>query len=324
MKTILLTGAAGFIGAKTAERLLSEGYRVVGVDNLNGYYDLRLKKYRLERLAKSKNFKFIRADVCHEITLRRIFKKYKPDAVMNLAAMAGVRTSLEKPVPYLMTNGVGALILLECCRQFGVQKIIFASTSSLYAGEPVPFRETLAVNQPISPYAASKKTAEVFGWTYHHLYGLHVTVLRYFTVYGPAGRPDMSPFKFVKQIAEGGTITIYGDGSQRRDFTYIDDIARGTVEALKLTGFHIINLGGNKPYRLDHFVGLIEKYLGKKARIRYKPWQKADMRDTWAEIQSARKFLDWKPETNLEEGLRQTVLWHKKNAMLVRKISVDF
>ena len=244
MKTILLTGAAGFIAARTGELLLQKGFRVEGLDNMNDYYDVRLKRYRLGRLKAHRNFSFHLCDIEDRPALGRIFKKHRFDAVLNLAARAGVRYSLVDPYVYMTTNAEGTLNLLERCREHGVKKFILASTSSLYAGQKLPFKESLAVSTPISPYAASKKAAEEMAYVYHYLYGIDVTILRYFTVYGPAGRPDMSPFRFIKWIAEGTPIRLYGDGSQSRDFTYVDDIARGTVLALKKTGYKIINLGG--------------------------------------------------------------------------------
>ncbi len=320
-RPVMVTGAAGFIGSHTAEHLLRSGNRVIGVDNFHPYYDARLKKFRLKTLLRNKNFKFYCGDILKPEPLKSVFKKHQPGALIHLAALAGVRSSLVDPRSYLLTNGIGALKVLGFCRTFGVKKVILASTSSLYAGQPMPFKETLLVDTPISPYAVSKKAAEFFGCLYHRSYGLDVTILRYFTVYGPAGRPDMSPFKFIKQITEGKVVTVYGDGSQKRDFTYIDDIARGTVQALRLKGFQTVNLGGNRPYALRYFIRLIEKYSGKKAKIKYQKWQSADMRNTWADISLAKKLLGWWPDTCLEEGVRQTVEWHKENDKLVRTLN---
>jgi Nucleoside-diphosphate-sugar epimerases len=214
MKTILLTGAAGFIGWKTAEFLLKEGYKVIGVDNLNNYYDVRLKEYRKKDLEKYENFKFYPVDIENLQALEILFNDYKFDVVINLAARAGVRYSMINPYVYMTTNANGTLNLLELMKKYGVKKLVLASTSSLYAGQPMPFKEDLPVNTPISPYAASKKAAEVMAYTYHYLYGIDVSVVRYFTVYGPAGRPDMSIFRFIKWIDEGKPIILYGDGSQ--------------------------------------------------------------------------------------------------------------
>ena len=322
IRKILVTGAAGFIGAKTVELLLAQKNVVVGVDNLNDYYDPRLKSYRLNLLRKHRHFSFKKADIENFSRLKQLFRRHRFDAVINLAARAGVRYSLENPFVYLSTNTLGTLNLLELCKDFKVRKFILASTSSLYASERMPFKETLAVNTPISPYAATKKSAEALSYTYHYLYGLDVTVLRYFTVYGPAGRPDMSVLKFIQSIDRGKPLGVFGDGSQKRDFTYVDDIARGTIRALKNMKFRIINLGGNKPYRLDQMIRLIEKYLGKKAKIKHLPFHKADMAATWADIHRSQKELGWKPKVGLEEGIRRTVQWYLENRNWARKIKV--
>jgi len=322
MSQILLTGVAGFIGQKVGEFLLKKGYEVVGVDNLNDYYDVSLKKYRLNLLKPYKNFIFHKIDIENYTSLKKLFKTYKFKAVMNLAARAGVRYSIENPFVYFSTNVQGNLNLLELCKEFKVKKFVLASTSSLYAGQKMPFKETLAVNTPISPYAASKKAAETMCYTYHHLYGIDVTILRYFTVYGPAGRPDMSPFRFIKWIYEGKPVIVYGDGTQKRDFTYIDDVAEGTVKALKKVGFEIINLGNNKPYELNYLIHLIEKYLNKKAKIKYLPFHKADMKATWADIGKAKEILKWEPKIKLEEGVKRTIKWYGENKRLVNKITL--
>ncbi len=323
MKTVLLTGAAGFIGYKTAEKLLKKGYRVLGIDNMNNYYDVRLKEFRLNELKKHKNFLFYKLDIENLEALRIIFENEKIDAVVNLAARAGVRYSIVDPFVYLSTNALGTLNLLELMKDYNVKKFVLASTSSLYAGQKMPFKEDLPVNTPISPYAASKKGAEVTSYTYHYLYGIDVTVLRYFTVYGPIGRPDMSIFRFIKWIDEGNPITVFGDGTQSRDFTYVDDIAEGTVKALETeTGYEIINLGGNKPHQLNYVIKLIEKYLGKKAEVIYKPFHKADMKATWADITKAKKILNWEPKIPLEEGIKRTVNWHVENRDFVKTIKL--
>ena len=322
MKKVLLTGAAGFIAARTGELLLKQGFRVVGLDNMNDYYDVRLKRYRLGRLKAHSHFSFYLCDIENRAALSRIFKKHRFDAVLNLAARAGVRYSLENPHVYMTTNAGGTLNRLEQCRAHGVKKFVLASTSSLYAGQKMPFKESLAVNTPISPYAASKKAAEEMAYVYHHLYGIDVTILRYFTVYGPAGRPDMSPFRFIKWVAEGAPIWLFGDGSQSRDFTYVDDIARGTVLALKKTGFKIINLGGHDPYNISHMIRLIEKSLGKKAAIERQPFQKVDMKATQADVTEARKTLHWSPRISLEAGIKCTVDWYLENKSWVSKVKV--
>ncbi len=323
MKSVLLTGAAGFIGFKVALELLDRGYRVIGIDNMNDYYDPKLKEYRLGLLREKENFKFYRVDIENLEALRVIFEDNPIGGVINLAARAGVRYSIENPFVYTTTNTLGTLNLLELMKEFGVRKFVLASTSSLYAGQPMPFKEELPVNTPISPYAASKKGAEVMAYTYHYLYGFDVTVLRYFTVYGPAGRPDMCIFRFIKWIDEGKPITVYGDGTQSRDFTFVDDIVRGTVEAYQTkTGYEIINLGGNRPHQLKEVIGLIEKYLGKRAEIVYKPFHKADLKATWADISKAKRILGWEPQIPLEEGLRRTVEWHVQNREFVRGVTL--
>ena len=323
MKSVLLTGAAGFIGFKTAMELLKRGYRVIGVDNMNDYYDPKLKEYRLSLLKENENFKFYRVDIENLEALRVIFEDNEIDGVINLAARAGVRYSIENPFVYTTTNTLGTLNLLELMKEFGIKKFVLASTSSLYAGQPMPFKEDLPVNTPISPYAASKKGAEVMAYTYHYLYGFDVTVVRYFTVYGPAGRPDMCIFRFIKWIDEGTPITVYGDGTQSRDFTYVDDIAEGTIRAYETkTGYEIINLGGNHPYQLKEIIRLIEEYLGKKAEIVYKPFHKADLKATWADITKAKEILGWEPKVPLGEGLRRTVEWHKENRDFLREITL--
>ena len=322
MEKILVTGAAGFIGSKVSEMLLEEGYQVVGMDNINDYYDIKLKLWRLDYLKKYDNFKFYKFDIENYEELKSVFQLNCPEAVINLAARTGVRYSLENPFIYLSTNNGGNLNLLELCREYGVPKFVLASTSSLYAGQKMPFKEDLPVNHPISPYAASKKAAEMMAYTYHYLYGLDVTILRYFTVYGPTGRPDMATFRFIKWIMEGVPLEIFGDGCQKRDFTYVDDIAMGTIRALKPLGYEIINLGNNHPYKLSEVIELMEKYIGKKAQFEYKEFHKADMKTTWADINKAWELFGWEPQVNLEEGIKRTVEWTKNNWEWVQKIKV--
>jgi UDP-glucuronate 4-epimerase len=265
---IFLTGCAGFIGAKTAELLLEQGYEVIGVDNLNDAYDPTLKRWRLSQLEGKPNFRFQQVDISEWEPTQRVFEAHMPyDAVVNLAARAGVRQSVQNPWVYVATNTTGALNLLELCRQHGIRKYVLASTSSLYANSERPFREDMPTDRPLSPYAASKKGAETMCYTYHHLYGLDITVLRYFTVYGPAGRPDMSIFRFIRWIAEGEPIQVFGDGLQERDFTYVDDIARGTIAALRPLGYEIINLGGDRPVSLKWIIETIEQLVGKQRGV---------------------------------------------------------
>ncbi len=311
---ILLTGAAGFIGHKTAQILLEEGHSVIGVDNLNDYYDKRLKDFRAQSLEKFEKFKFLNLDIENLNTLREVFKSHKIDKVLNLAARAGVRYSMENPHIYMSTNAQGTLNILECMKEFGQKKLVLASTSSLYAGLKMPFIESLAVNEPISPYAATKKAAETMAYTYHYLYGIDVSVVRYFTVYGPASRPDMAQFRFMRWIEAGEDIELFGDGTQSRDFTYVDDIARGTILAMKDVGYEVINLGGgNNPIEINKMISILEENLGKKAKINYKEFHKADMKSTWANIEKAKKLLGWAPTISLEEGLRLCVESYKDN-----------
>jgi nucleoside-diphosphate-sugar epimerase len=322
MGKIIVTGAAGFIGSKVSEKLLAENWEVIGIDNLNDYYDVRIKDWRLNRLKKNSHFQFYQIDIEDINGLRKIFQKHEIEAVLNLAARAGVRYSMENPFVYLSTNAMGNLNLLDICREFEINKYILASTSSLYAGQSTPFTENLPVNNPFSPYAATKKAAETMAYTYHYLYGIDVSIVRYFTVYGPAGRPDMSPFRFIKWILEGTPLTIYGDGSQERDFTYVDDIAEGTIKSLKLLGYEIINLGNNQPHKLSEMIKIIEKYTGKKASYKYESFHKADMKSTWANISKAKDLLDWQPQIGLEEGIKRTVQWMKENWDWVQNINI--
>mgnify|MGYP000915901909 CR=1 FL=1 len=317
---ILLTGCAGFIGWQTAKMALSSGYDVIGIDDINDYYDVRLKNWRLDDLIKTDGFEFRQIDIRNKNQLEKLFSDSKPDAIINLAARAGVRASIENPHIYFETNVLGNLNLLTLAEKFKIKKFILASTSSLYAGQSMPFSETLPVNTPISPYAASKKSAEVSCYTYHYLYDIDVSIFRYFTVYGPAGRPDLSIFKFIKLINEEKEITVYGDGNQSRDFTFVEDIARGTLLGLKDVGFEIINLGGNHPYTINETISLIEKYLGKKAKVINKPFPQCDIPATWADISKAKKILGWQPIFSLEEGIKKTIDWCIENKNLVEEI----
>jgi nucleoside-diphosphate-sugar epimerase len=308
---VLVTGSAGFIGSRVSERLLDDGHAVVGVDNLNHAYDVRLKEWRLTQLQQKDRFAFVKTDIADRRALAEVFAGDPFDAVINLAARAGVRDSLQDPWTYYDTNVTGTLNVLEMCRQRGgAGKLVLASTSSVYGDGQRPFREDLPADRVLSPYAASKKAAEELCYAYHHLYGLDVTVLRYFTVYGPAGRPDMSVFRWVRGIAEGQTLTQYGDGSQERDFTYVDDIARGTVLALKPLGYDVINLGSDRPVALNRITQLVEGYLEKKAVLQRAERHPADVQATWADIAKARSLLGWEPRVSLEDGLDQTVRWY--------------
>lgn len=320
----LVTGAAGFIGSRTCDLLLKGGHQVLGIDNLNDYYDVRLKIHRLEQLKSHAGFSFYKVDIEHKDALDVLFMHHQFDAVINLGARAGVRYSVENPYVYMMTNAQGTLHLLENMRQHGIRKMVLASTSSLYAGQPTPFREDLPVNTPISTYAASKKAAEVLAYGYHHLFDLDISVLRYFTVFGPAGRPDMSIYRFIKWIDEGTPLEIFGDGSQCRDFTYVDDIVRGTILGIKPLGYEVINLGGGRtPVTMNAVIGMLERMLNKKAVCIHKPFHKADINETAAAIEKANKLLGWTAEVDLETGLQRTVDWYLANREWLKTLRFD-
>lgn len=325
MATYLVTGVAGFIASRVAELLLTEGHHVVGVDNLNDAYDVRLKRWRLAQLEGQPRFTFHFADICDRATLERLDGgDVSFDAVINLAARAGVRQSVTSPWIYYETNVIGALNLLEWCRARGVKKFVLASTSSLYGRDnPMPYREDASTDRPLSPYAASKKAAETLCYTYHHLHGLDITVFRYFTVYGPAGRPDMSPFRFVQWISEGRPVIVFGDGSQSRDFTYVDDIARGTIAGLRPLGYEVINLGSDRPAVLRDVIALIEGLVGRSARIEQRPTHAADMPATWADIGKAERLLGWRPQVTLAEGMARLVAWYQDNRQWASQVATE-
>jgi nucleoside-diphosphate-sugar epimerase len=317
---LVLTGCAGFIGSKVADLLLADGHTVIGIDNLNDAYDVRLKQWRLDRIARYPRFHLHTLDIAHRPELTELFRSAQAthdreiSAVINLAARAGVRQSVENPWVYLETNVVGTLNLLELCREFGVRKFVLASTSSLYGqNNPFPYREDANTDQPLSPYAASKKGAEALCYTYHYLYGIDTTVLRYFTVYGPAGRPDMSLFRFVQWISEGRPVTVYGDGQQSRDFTFVDDIARGTVAGLRPLGYEVINLGSDTPVVLMDAVRLVEELTGRKADLVFAPRHPADVLATWADISRAERLLGWRPQSTFRDGVSALVSWYQAN-----------
>jgi len=318
----LLTGAAGFIGSRVAQLLLDSGHTVAGVDNMNDAYDVALKEWRLGCLQGRSGFTFHRADIGDRAAMERIVGKAAGcAALINLAARAGVRQSVDDPWVYVDTNLTGTLNLLDLCRTHGIKKFLLASTSSLYgAHNPMPYREDADTNRPLSPYAASKKAAEALCYTYHYLHGIDVSVVRYFTVYGPAGRPDMSLFRFVQWIHEGKPVDVYGDGEQTRDFTYVDDIARGTIAALKPLGYETINLGSDRPAALSHVIQLIERLAGKKANRVFHPRHPADVTATWADISKARATLGWEPKVTLEEGVGNLVTWYQANRSWARRV----
>ena len=314
MSNYLVTGAAGFIGARTAEMLIEQGHTVVGVDNLNEAYDVRIKEYRLRKLQELNGFEFVRDDISD----REILNRQSPitncqfDAVINLAARAGVRYSVSDPWVFVNSNVLGTLNMLELCRQTSCKKFLLASTSSIYgANPPYPTPETASSSEPLQPYAASKKGAEAMAHAYHHLYDVDVSVVRFFTVYGPAGRPDLAIFRFVKWISEGQPVRVNGDGEQSRGFTYIDDIVRGIIAATKPLGFEIFNLGGHEVITINDLIKLVEDLVGKKAIVQYGPPDLADMRSNWADVSKARQLLGWQPQFTLREGIGKLVEWYR-------------
>ena len=310
MANYLVTGAAGFIGARTCELLIKDGNTILGVDNMNDAYDLRMKEYRLNNLQTMDGFTFQKLDISDK-SIVDYFKGKNFDGVINLAAWAGVRASVKNPWIYVESNMTGTLNMLELCRQTGTRKFIVASTSSIYGDDPpYPTPESASSSEPLQPYAASKKGAEAMAHAYHHLYDIDVTVLRFFTVYGPAGRPDLALFRFVQWISEGRPVRVNGDGEQSRGFTYIDDIGRGIILALKPVGFEIINLGGHEVITINNLIKLVEDVVGKKAIVRYGPADPADMRSNWADVTKAGELLGWEPRFNLREGVKRLVEWY--------------
>jgi nucleoside-diphosphate-sugar epimerase len=316
MSNYLVTGAAGFIGARVAEMLLDDGHRVAGIDNLNDAYDPKIKHWRLKRLSDHPNFHFYPIDISD----RKAFEKAEfafdgqpisYDGIINLAARAGVRQSVENPWVYIDTNVTGTLNLLEWAQQHDVPKLVLASTSSVYGSDaPLPTPEDAASDQPLQAYAASKKSAEALCHAYHYLYDLDITVFRYFTVYGPAGRPDMSMFRFTQWISEGRPLQLNGTGEQSRGFTYIDDIARGTILGLKHLGYEVINLGGHEVITINALISELERLIGSKAQIHQRPAHPADMLANHADISKAKRLLDWEPRVSLKEGIADLVDWY--------------
>jgi UDP-glucuronate 4-epimerase len=327
----LVTGAAGFIGAALTLRLLKRGDEVIGIDNLNDYYDINLKLARLETILHYANFKFIKIDISDKTKIEALFENEKFDNVMHLAAQAGVRYSISNPHAYIDSNIIGFLNILEGCRNNKIKHFVYASSSSVYgANTKMPFSVHDNVDHPVSLYAASKKTNELMAHTYSHLYGLATTGLRFFTVYGPWGRPDMSLFKFTQNILEGKPIDVFNYGNHRRDFTYIDDIVEGVMRVIdnpaqknnhwdgncpdpgtSLAPYRIYNIGNNNPVSLLNFIETLEKCLGKEAKKTLLPMQQGDVPDTYADVSDFISDFDYKPDTILEIGVRNFVEWYK-------------
>ncbi len=314
MSAILVTGGAGFIGSHLCDRLLKMGKKVVCVDNLNPYYSPKRKVKNVQHNFGNKNFHFVVLYIQKKDQLEQVFQKHKITKIIHLAARAGVRPSIEKPLWYRDTNVSGTLNLLELAKQYRVKNFVFASSSSVYGkNKKIPFSEDDNVDCPISPYAASKKACELFCYTYSHLCKINITCLRFFTVYGPRGRPDMIPFKFTDMISKGKPIPVFGDGASKRDYTYVSDIIDGVIAALgKPHKFEIINIGNNKPIELRYFISIIEKLLNKKAKIKRLPFPAGDVPLTFADITKAARLLNYNPKTTIEEGMKKTIEWYKK------------
>ncbi len=323
MTHILVTGAAGFIASRICGMLLDKEIEVTGIDILNDIYDRRLKEYRLDQLSGSDAFHFSRTDITDFEGLERLFASEHYDAVINIAGIPGVRLSMKDPWLYLNVNTGGTLNLLECCRRYGVKKFIQASTSSIYGeNAPFPTSEEASSDKPLQPYSASKKGAEAECHAYHYLYDIDVTIFRFFTVYGPAGRPDMAVYRFIKWISEGEPILLNGDGNQTRGFTFVDDIARGSILGLKNVGYEIMNLGGHESISINDLIRKLENMIGKKAIIEHRPIVKADMLANLADISKARRMLNWEPEVGLDEGLQRTVDWYLREREWLKDIRI--
>lgn len=318
---ILVTGAAGFIGYHLSNRLLGEGHKVIGIDNLNDYYDVFLKKSRLNLLKEHSNFNFYKSDLINMTDLEEIFKQNNIDIVVNLAAQAGVRYSLENPKTYIDSNIVGFGNLLESCRKHNISHLMYASSSSVYgSNKKIPFSIHDNVDHPVSLYAATKKANELMAHTYSHLYNIPTTGLRFFTVYGPWGRPDMAYFSFTKNILEGNPIKVFNNGNMKRDFTYVDDIIEGVIRLLNKVPsrrsedfkapYKIYNIGNNQPVKLLKFINILEDLTEKKAKMEFLPMQPGDVESTYADISELVNDIDFSPNTSLEEGLKKFIDWY--------------
>ena len=308
----LVTGGAGFIGSHLVERLLKEGHRVICLDNFDNFYDPALKRRNLTDARKDSKFRLVEGDLRDEGILKTIFEEEKVEIVAHIAARAGVRPSIEQPLLYADVNIRGTLSLLEACKKYKIRRLVFASSSSVYGNNPkVPFAEDDPVDNPISPYAATKKAAELVCHTYHHLYGMDIACLRYFTVYGPRQRPEMAIHQFSRLIHRGKKISLFGDGSSRRDYTYINDAIDGTMGALfREHGYEIYNIGESQTTSLSELVQLIEEQMGKRAQVEYLPTQPGDVKRTYADIRKARERLGYQPKMNMREGISRFVRWY--------------
>lgn len=321
MRTVLITGVAGFIGYHLAKRLIDENIFIIGIDNMNDYYSVELKKDRLKDIGERENFLFIEASIENMDVIEDCFKKYKPDIVINLAAQAGVRYSIENPKAYIDSNIIGFFNILECCRRYPVKHLIFASSSSVYgANKKVPYSTEDKVDTPVSLYAATKKTDELLAYSYSKLYKIKTTGLRFFTVYGPFGRPDMAYFSFTDKIMKDKSIQIYNNGDMYRDFTYIDDIIEGIVRLLDYIPkedennafYKIYNIGNNNSVKLMEFIHILEESLGKSAKKEYLPMQPGDVYQTYADIEELKRDTGFAPKTKLSDGINKFVKWYKK------------
>lgn len=311
---ILVTGAAGFIGSHVVDRLLQDGHTVIGVDAFTDFYSPLYKEDNVAEHLKHPNYSLHRADITDAVAMKKVFQQ-SFDAIIHLAAQAGVRASIENPLLFQKTNVEGSYLLFELAKQNNIQTIIFASSSSVYGNRSnVPFSESDSVDHPISPYAATKKATELIAYTYHHLYNMNCIGLRFFTVYGERGRPDMAPYLFTEAILNDKPIQRFGDGSMQRDFTYINDIVDGVVRCLdKYFGYEIINLGNSSPISVQEFIATIERITGKTANIQQQPERPGDVEKTYADITKAKELLGWAPTTTLENGMRAFISWFKEH-----------
>jgi UDP-glucuronate 4-epimerase len=309
---VLVTGVAGFIGMHCAKRLLARGDDVVGVDNLNDYYPVRLKKDRLAQLAQPK-FRFSELDIADAAALSRVYDQEQPDSVLHLAAQAGVRYSLQNPAAYIQSNLVGFANVLECCRRHAPRHLVYASSSSVYGSNTeLPWSESQNVDHPVSLYAATKKSNELMAHVYSHLYGLNATGLRFFTVYGPWGRPDMSPMIFANAIAKGEPIPVFNYGAMQRDFTYVDDVVEGTIRVLdKPTPYAVYNIGNHQPVNLLDYIAALERAFGKEAKLAMKPMQPGDVKATYADTRALQAAVGFAPSTPLDTGLTRFAQWFR-------------